>query len=106
MNIKRDQKQERSSRKRLYEKYGHFIGSDTKDLPEKHRAKAGGLRCFKRILPRDGNGNKVRDAKKRRCGNPSARGSLFCPHHGGANSKALTTGNRTNTTIKKIYFQN
>jgi len=91
----RNQKKERRVRKRLYEKYGDLINCKTEDIPEKHRGKKGGLRCFKKVLPRDEHGNKVKDAKKKRCGNNCANGSLYCRHHGGANSKALTTGNRT-----------
>lgn len=98
---KRNQKKERERRKRLYEKYGHLIGSETKDIPERHRAKSGGLRCFKRVQERDDNGNKIKDGERTRCGNPCSRGSLYCRHHGGANSKALVSGKFTNRILDK-----
>lgn len=97
---KRNQPKERKNRKDLYLKYGDLIGLDTKEIPEKHQSGNGGLRCFKRIRPRDRDGNKIKDAKKARCGNTTAKGSLYCRHHGGNNSKALTTGKRRSETLE------
>ena len=73
----------------MYEKYGHLITLNTNELPEKHRAKPGGLRCFRKIKPRDEHGNKLQDAEKTRCGRSCAKGSLYCRFHGGGNSNAL-----------------
>ena len=101
--MERDQKKERKKRNKLLSKYGHLIGSDTKDIPKKHRAPNGGLRCFRRVSPRDEHGNKIisDDVKKIRCKNVCAKGSLYCRHHGGANSKALVSGKFTNRQLDK-----
>lgn len=95
MKIKRDFKKEKEKRKRLYKKYGHLIGCSTEDIPAKHRATRGGLRCFKRIYPRDEHGNKIRGEERVRCGKVCSKGSLYCKTHGGANSKALVKGGRS-----------
>ena len=97
---KRNQKQEKKKRVDLYEKYGFLIGSETKDIPDKHRSKTGGLRCFKRIQERDDNGNIIKDSPKKRCGRACSKGSLYCKSHGGGNSRALTTGKRTTATLE------
>lgn len=99
---KRDQKKERRTRETLYEKYGYLIGVPTLELPEEQRSPNGGLRCFKRISPRDDHGNKIITEKRKRCKNTCAKGSLYCRHHGGANSKALVHGNRISKTLE-IY---
>ena len=97
--MKRNQTEEKKKRRTMYEKYGHLIGSETNDIPTKHRAMAGGLRCFKRIPKRDEHGNKTVDAPRIRCGKICTKGSLYCKTHGGGNSRALTNGNRTTTTL-------
>jgi len=92
---KRNQKTERKKRKKLYLKHGHLIGCATEDIPEQHRAAKGGLRCFRNTYPRDPDGNKIKTAPKHRCGNVCSKGSLYCRHHGGANSRALVNGQST-----------
>jgi len=79
-----DSNQHRKKRQRLYTKYGHLIGAKTEDIPEKHRAKVGGLRCFH---------VKTVDGVRKRCGKPATTGSLYCKKpHNGANTRALVTG--------------
>jgi len=99
--MKRDQKKERRIRTRLYEKHGHLIGCKTEDIPVEHRSPRGGLRCFKKIIPRDKNGNKLYNEERKRCGNNCARGSLYCKKHGGANTKSLVKGTRTSLDLYK-----
>jgi SepF-like predicted cell division protein (DUF552 family) len=98
---KRNQGSEKKKRRKLYEKYGHFIGCETRDIPEKHRAAAGGLRCFRRVTQRDDHGNKIKNSEKKRCGRACSKGSLYCKFHGGGNSKALVHGKRTTATLEK-----
>jgi hypothetical protein len=92
--MKTKKKQSKNERKTLYEKHGHLIPLNTNELPEKHRAKTGGLRCFGKIKPRDEHGNKLQGADKVRCGRSCAKGSLYCRFHGGGNSHNLVHGER------------
>ena len=89
----------------LYKKYGHFIGQSTNDLPEEHRAKVGGLRCFRqkwRVI----SGEKNMNLPKVRCGKVASKGSLFCRNHGGGNTKSLTTGSSAIRLFKNAYKGN
>lgn len=99
IKVKRDQTVEKKSRRKLYEKYGYLIGSKTEEIPEAHRCVTGGLRCFRRVVPRDDNGNPITSLDKIRCGRPCSKGSLYCSHHGGANAKALVHGARATSTL-------
>ena len=101
MSNSRNQKKERKKRKNLYEKYGYLIGANTQDIPQKHRGKTGGLKCFKRVAERDSNGNKIPDGIRKRCRKTCSKGSLYCGSHGGGNSKALVRGTRTTATLEK-----
>jgi hypothetical protein len=92
-------KKSKRAKRNIYDRYGEFIGLKTNELPAEHRAKSGGLRCFRKVLPRDENGNKLPDGEKSRCGSSCAKGSLYCRHHGGGNTHALVHGDRQNTTL-------
>ena len=96
---KRNQTEEKKKRRSMYEKYGHYIGVPTKELPQKHQCASGGLRCFKRIHPRDENGNLLKSEPKSRCGRACSKGSLYCKSHGGGNIRALVHGARTTATL-------
>ena len=97
---KRNQTEEKKIRRTKYQKYGHLIGMPTKELPQKHQCASGGLRCFKRINPRDENGNPQEDAPQSRCGRSCSKGSLYCKSHGGANARALVHGARSTSTLE------
>lgn len=99
MKPERKHGKEKKKRRSLYEKHGYLIGVPTKELPEKHQAPAGGLRCFKKVFPRDDNGNRLKNEDKKRCGRACAKGSLYCRSHGGGNSKALVHGRRETATL-------
>lgn len=98
--IMRNQSEEKKFREDLYLKYGKYISMKPDDLPEQHRCKLnGGLRCFKKVSPRDEEGVKIPGGKKKRCGHPTIRGSLFCRKHGGGNTSALTTGTAATAAV-------
>lgn len=100
---KRDKKKERKQRKLMMEKYGHLIGCKTEDIPEKHRATNGGLKCFKKVFQRDDHKNVNKSLPKKRCGNVCATGSLFCKRHGGGNTHGLVHGNRSEIIFKNSF---
>lgn len=102
---KRNKKKERRMKKSKQEKYGELIGVPTEELPLEHRATKGGLRCFKKKFTRV-NGNVQKDLPKSRCGNSTAKGSLYCTRHGGGNKNSLVHGKRSTVLFKNAYSSN
>lgn len=92
----------RKKREALYQQYGHLIGCKTEDIPEEHRASVGGLRCFRKNYRRI-NGEKQTNQPKRRCRKPCSKGSLYCSHHGGGNTKNLVHGNRAKNLYRTSF---
>ena len=88
--------------KRLYEEHGWKISLPPAQIPSEDKAPfGGGLRCFGKVPMRDDYGNKIEGVPKRRCGNVSVKGSLFCRKCGGNNGNALVHGR--NTATLSIY---
>ena len=86
----------------MYDKYGKLIGLETEQIPERHRATLGGLRCFRKVHQYE-NRNKQLDKPKVRCGKSCAEGSLYCTKHGGSNKHALIHGKRAEVLYTNAY---
>lgn len=92
---------------KLQEFHGWKMNVPPNCLPPEDRAKlGGGLRCFGKVYERDEHGNKNIDIPKRRCGNPSVKGSFYCKKCGGGNSHALINNKSSTGSLYRGAFNN
>lgn len=92
--------------KKMLENHGWKLTVPPSLLDKEDKAPlSGGLRCFKRIYPRDDLGRKIKGEIKFRCKNPAVAGSFYCKKHGGGNSNSLIHGKSAGGSMYRGAFQ-